>query len=138
MVTPLLDMSRIDVEDLTFAYYDKTILSHFNLNIKSGDKVLVIGPSGSGKSTLLEIIHGFLMPQSGQVTLEANNKVTNQSLTEFDSVSIIQQDPVIFNETIRFNVSFSNDPSHDQELMKLLDQLNLVEELGAQPLDLMI
>lgn len=138
MVTPLLDLSRIDVEDLSFAYGDKTILSHLNLNIKEGDKVLVLGPSGSGKSTLLDIIHGFLEPHSGQVTLEANNKVTDQSLTEFDSVSIIQQDPVIFNETIRFNVSFSDDTSHDQELMKLLDQLNLVGELGTHPLDLMI
>lgn len=137
-VTPLSNLSQIDLENVNFAFNDQKILQNINLNIQQGDKVLVIGPSGVGKSTLLDVIHGFLNPQLGQVKLKANGKLVDQSLTTFDSVSIIQQKPVIFNETIRFNISFSNDTVHDQELMALLRKVNLDIELGEQPLNLIV
>lgn len=137
-VTPLESFSGVHLDGVSFAYGDQQILNQMNLNIQAGDKVLVVGPSGAGKSTLLDIIHGFLPPQAGEVILEVNGQESEQPLSTFDSVSIIQQNPVIFNDTVRFNITFSNDSAQDQELMKLLHQVNLAVELGDNPLDLVI
>lgn len=134
----LNDFEKIDLEDVSFAYENKEILKGFNLDIKAGDKILVLGPSGSGKSTLLDIIHGFLKPETGRVTLQANNKESTELLTDYAAVSIIQQDPVVFHDTIRFNISFLDDLSRDQELLEILSQVNLIDELGPNPLDLVV
>lgn len=137
-VTPLEIFSGVHLDSVSFAYGDQQILDQMNLNIQAGDKVLVVGSSGAGKSTLLDIIHGFLQPQAGKVIVQVNGQKSEQPLSTFDSVSIIQQNPVIFNETVRFNLTFSNDSDQDQELMKLLNQVNLAVELGDNPLDLVI
>lgn len=126
------------LEGVDFSFGDKKVFDQLALDIQAGDKVLVTGPSGSGKSTLLGILHGYLRPQEGRVRLQANGQETGQPLTHFDSVAIIQQTPVVFNETVRFNLTFSDDPGQDAQLMDLLRQVNLADELGDQPLDKVI
>lgn len=57
----------LSIENLTFAYQEKTILKGINLSIIQGKQVALIGESGAGKSTLLSLIHGNLLPQKGEI-----------------------------------------------------------------------
>jgi len=57
----------LEVEGLTFAYRDEKIIDNFNLKIKKGDKIAIIGANGVGKTTLLELLMGNLTPQSGTI-----------------------------------------------------------------------
>ena len=66
----------VEVDNISFAYGDKTIVSNFTTNVMRGDRIGIIGPNGAGKSTLLKLILGQLEPQSGQVTLGTNLETT--------------------------------------------------------------
>jgi len=59
----------VNVEDVSFAYEGKPILSHFSTRIMRGDRIGIIGPNGVGKSTLIKILLGELQPDSGKVRL---------------------------------------------------------------------
>ncbi len=55
----------IELNDISYSYYQDDVLSHFSLNIKEGESVAICGDNGSGKSTLLKIINGLIFPQNG-------------------------------------------------------------------------
>ncbi len=60
-------MSRLILEDVSFAYDQETVLNQINLNIHSGEFLVLLGPSGSGKSTLLRLLAGLEIPTKGRV-----------------------------------------------------------------------
>jgi len=58
----------IDLEDITFAYKsDRPVLLGVNLELKTGERIALVGANGSGKSTLLHIITGLIHPESGEI-----------------------------------------------------------------------
>jgi len=64
-----------DVDDISFAYGDRQIVSNFSTTIERGDKIGIIGPNGAGKTTLLRLLLGQLAPQSGSVRLGTNLQI---------------------------------------------------------------
>jgi len=70
-----------DVEHISFAYGDRTIVRDFSTSVMRGDKIGVIGPNGAGKTTLLRMLLGKLKPQAGKVRLG-----TNLQLAYFDQL----------------------------------------------------
>ncbi len=62
----------LEGKNLTFAYDDREgeILNHVNLEVKSGERVAILGPSGFGKTTLCKILSGYLKPDAGEVLLD--------------------------------------------------------------------
>lgn len=77
-----------------------------NFGIKAGEKVAVIGQIGSGKTTLLNLISGMMKPDSGKILVNgiAMEEIDKQSFR--DKIGYIQQEPVIFSETIQTNIDF--------------------------------
>ncbi len=55
----------IELNDISYAYYQDNVLNHFSLNIKEGESIAICGDNGSGKSTLLKLINGLIFPQTG-------------------------------------------------------------------------
>ncbi|MEZ6107022.1 MAG: ATP-binding cassette domain-containing protein [Pirellulaceae bacterium] len=83
-----------DVQDISFAYDDRPIVSHFDLRIMRGDKIGVLGPNGAGKTTLLRLLLGELAPQSGRVRLG-----TNLQVLYFDQLrGKLREDATVFEE----------------------------------------
>lgn len=66
----------IEVDNVSFSYEEKPILSHFSTQIEKGSFVCVVGESGSGKSTLLRLMNGLLVPQQGSIKI--NNTLLNK------------------------------------------------------------
>ncbi|MBF6626563.1 ABC transporter ATP-binding protein [Aerococcaceae bacterium zg-BR9] len=128
----------IDVNDVSYSYGEKDIFKSFNLSINKEDKILITGSSGKGKSTLLQILMGNISPQTGGVYSRVNGKVESFPLKNFDSVSVINQKPIIFNESIRYNISFSDDNDIDTDALKALEKVNLIDELGPNLLDIIV
>ncbi len=92
-----MDESIIKIESLNFYWSKKSNFKIFvpNLEIKKGEKVLLLGESGSGKTTLLSLICGFLNPLSGSISINGNtiNKLSSKTKDEYraDNIGIIFQ-----------------------------------------------
>ena len=99
----------IEFKNVTFAYPDeKPILKDFNLKLEPNKKIAIIGKSGQGKSTLFNMITRIFDPIKGEVLLDGINI---KDLTENDlrkNISIIRQEPFIFNRTIKDNFKLVN------------------------------
>ena len=111
----------ISLQNLSFYYNeDKEVLKNISFDIKSGEKVAIIGASGSGKTTIANIISGFYAKNSGDIfynniSIENLNK---QSLRE--NIFLVLQMPILFNNTLRFNITMGNENISDEEIFKAL------------------
>jgi len=109
------------VKDLNFSYNEeKTILENINFEIKAKQKVALIGASGSGKTTLAQVISGFYSKNSGQIHYNNLNidELNRQSLRE--NIFLVLQMPILFNNTLRFNITMGNENISDEQIYKAL------------------
>ncbi|MFA6740454.1 MAG: ABC transporter ATP-binding protein [Arcobacteraceae bacterium] len=131
----------ISLQNLSFYYNeDKEVLKNISFDIKSGEKVAIIGASGSGKTTIANIISGFYAKNSGDIfynniSIENLNK---QSLRE--NIFLVLQMPILFNNTLRFNITMGNENINDEEIFKALKiaQLFQTVENMANGLDTIV
>ncbi|MGZ3755146.1 MAG: ABC transporter ATP-binding protein [Mucilaginibacter sp.] len=96
----------IHFKDVSFAYDEKTILSHINLTVPKGKTVALVGPSGGGKSTMMDLIPRFIEPQSGEIFVDNHNinTVTMHSLRAL--MGVVNQESILFNDSIYNNIAF--------------------------------
>jgi len=124
----------IDIKNLYFSYTpDKPLLRDITLNIKPKDKIALIGASGSGKTTLAQIISGFYQKNSGQITYNniSIDEIDKESLRE--NIFLVLQMPILFNNTLRFNISMDNSSISDEEIFKALKMAQLYESVQDMP-----
>ncbi len=99
---------NIVFDNVTFSYNkeDGEILSHINLDIKSGQNVAIVGPSGGGKTTLCNLIPRFYDIQSGKITIDGKDirEITLESLR--DNIGVVQQDVYMFCGSVYDNISY--------------------------------
>jgi len=111
----------IKIENLYFSYIkDKPLLSNISLEIKANEKVALIGASGSGKTTLAQLVSGFYTKNSGGIHYNniSIDDIDKQSLR--DSIFLVLQMPILFNNTLRFNITMGNEEIGDEEIFKAL------------------
>ncbi len=116
----------IKFTDVSLNYQDKPIYENLNFDLPYGTKIMLQGPSGSGKSTLLNMISGFLKPSKGEILVGNEHPEPNQAV-------YIAQTPWLFDGTIRENLSLGQNFS-DEQLLKVLKEVGLINEFGNQPL----
>jgi len=94
----------IEFKDVVFSYPEEDItLDKFNLKVEPNKKIAIVGKSGQGKSTLFNLITRIFDPQDGEILLDDIN-IKNLSENELrNHISIIRQEPFIFNKTIKEN-----------------------------------
>ncbi len=104
----------ITLKNLYFAYDKDSILKNINMDIKAGEKVAIVGSSGSGKSTLANIIVGFYPIAQGDI-LYGDVSIKDINLaTVREHIHLILQQPKLFNDTIRFNLTLGAQYSESQ------------------------
>ena len=116
----------IRVDNLHFSYGEETILNGIQLKIKAGEKVALVGASGGGKSTLIQTLIGLYLPSQGQISFD--NVPIEQIGLEIvrENVVTVLQHPVLFNDTIRANLTLGKSVS-DEVLWKALAIAQLKE-----------
>lgn len=114
------------LKNLNFSYQDKQIIDNLTVEFDLAKNYAIIGESGSGKSTLLNLIGGRLDNYQGSITLDGKeiNQETYDEL--YDNVLYIDQNPHIFDGTIRENLEMSQSYS-DEELWDVLAKVHLKE-----------
>ena len=120
------ELRALHIQNLSKSYGSRQLFIHLNLDIQTGQKVLIKGPSGCGKSTLFRIIIGEEQADEGQITgVTTTNNYTSHFVS---SVGIISQHPFLFNDTVRYNLTLGQVFS-DEDLWSVLKQVKLDNEL---------
>ena len=124
----------ISIKDLSFYYNeDKEVLKDISFDIKSGEKVAIIGASGSGKTTIANIISGFYSKNSGDIFYNniSIDDLNRQNLRE--NIFLVLQMPILFNNSLRFNITMGNENINDDEIFKALKIAQLYETVENMP-----
>ncbi|MES2003306.1 MAG: ABC transporter ATP-binding protein [Bacteroidota bacterium] len=106
LVTPV--SGDIVFKDVNFTYPHTGIkaLQHFNLRIRKGEKILLLGRTGSGKSTLAQLLLRFYDPNNGSIVIGGNDIRNLELKTLREQISYVQQDIFLFSDTVTGNISF--------------------------------
>ncbi|HEY1531062.1 MAG TPA: ABC transporter ATP-binding protein [Galbitalea sp.] len=124
---------RFDGLSYRYGETHRPALDRIELTINPGETVAFVGPSGSGKSTLLNVVLGFLRPTAGRLLLDGIDMQTVDLRTFRSRVSVVPQESVLFEGTIRENVTYGMSDISDQVVLDALRHANALEIVDALP-----
>ena len=123
----VLDMKgAIEFNDVSFSYQpNQLVLEKINLKIEPGEKIAIFGPTGSGKSTIINILGRFYDPVEGEVKIDGLNlkNIAFSSLRK--GVSIVLQEPFLFNGTVEYNLKFGRPDVTDDEMKRVAEYVGI-------------
>ena len=119
--------------EFTYAGAKRPALDGIDLVIQPGETVAFVGPSGSGKSTLLNLVLGFLRPTGGRLLLDGVDLQSLDLRTFRSRVSVVPQESVLFEGTIRDNVTYGLRDVSDEVVVAALRDANALEIVDAMP-----
>jgi ATP-binding cassette subfamily B multidrug efflux pump len=126
---PFKETVSIEFKDVNFTYPHTGIhaLKDFSLQIKRGQKILLLGRTGSGKSTVAQLLLRFYDPQSGSVLFN-NRSVKEYDLHRLrDKISYVPQDVFLFSETVENNIGFGLNTESEHASVKQAAQLSSID-----------
>jgi ABC-type multidrug transport system fused ATPase/permease subunit len=134
---PSIEMKgNISLEDIHFSYptrSDVPVLKGVSLNIKSGEKVALVGQSGAGKSTLMQLLLQFHYPTSGKISIDGTN-IQDLELESYRShFAIVPQEVILFGGTIRENVLYGKPEATEDEIIAALKKANAWDFVSGFP-----
>ena len=128
---------KIEFKNISFSYGNRKILKDLSFVVNPGHKVAIVGPTGAGKSTISKLIFRFYDPSSGNIFIDDQclRDVTQSSLRS--NIGVVPQDTVMFNDTIKYNISYSKPGSSMIEIenvakLSSIDKFISDLELGYQ------
>lgn len=109
---------NIDFCQVDFSYGEEPVLQDFNLSIRSGEIVALVGPSGGGKSTIIGLLNRFYDPQKGNILIDGQDikYLTQESLKQ--NIALVDQETFLFNDTVRNNIRYGRLEAADAEVEK--------------------
>lgn len=127
-------VGKIEFKNVNFAYQKSNpVFTHFNLTLVPGESVALVGLSGSGKTTLIKLLMRLYDVDSGEILIDGIN-IKNLSKSHLRSLmSLVPQDPLMFNQTIGYNVAYASMDSPESEVWKALELSKLDEFVKSQP-----
>jgi subfamily B ATP-binding cassette protein MsbA len=116
--------SRIEFRNVSFSYEDAGILEHIDLVIEKGKTVALVGSSGAGKSTLADLVPRFHDVTGGELLIDGVN-IRDYSLRSVrEQMSIVTQEPILFNDTIASNISLGKPEATREEIIRAAEIAN--------------
>jgi len=124
---------EIRFEDVTFHYpskKDEAALSGFDLTVKPGETLALVGPSGAGKTTVLQLLLRFYDPQSGKITIDGID-ISATEPTDFRKyLSLVPQETIIFADSIAENIRYGRLDASDEEVRAAADAAAASDFIG--------
>lgn len=125
---------NIEFKNVTFFFKNSKYpsIDNISLNIKSGEKVGIIGQTGAGKSTILKLLTGLLHPTQGSIFIDNHDVSTIHPVEIRNNIGVMVQDPFLFNGTLKENIELSKPISKEKmmELITLTGLEDLVKKSG--------
>lgn len=115
---------KVDFNNVTFAYEEGVnVLENFDLHVKAGEKIALVGPTGAGKTTVINLLTRFYDVNEGSVTVEDCDvrDVTMRSLRS--KIGVLMQEPFIFKGSIFDNIRYGNESATDEECIAAAEKI---------------
>ncbi len=127
---------QVELREVTFGYNKgkPPLIKEFNLVIKPGQRVAIVGPSGSGKSTLTRLVAGLNQPWSGEVLFDGHPRYEIPEEVLQRSISMVDQDVVLFSATLRDNITLWNPAIPDETIIAATRDACIHDEILCRPL----
>ena len=125
--------AQLTIDQLAFSYEEKAALRDINLNVTGFKKIGIIGLSGSGKSNLINTLSGFLVPDSGEITLGGAKTTAFRQASWQEQLIYIPQNPYIYRLTLQENVAFYQPTATKEAVLKAIEVAGLTELLAELP-----
>ncbi|MBO4416528.1 MAG: NHLP family bacteriocin export ABC transporter peptidase/permease/ATPase subunit [Bacteroidales bacterium] len=125
----------LEMKDVTFGYspLQPPLIENFNLRIEPGHSVAFVGSSGCGKSTLAKLISGLYKPWSGEILFDGRpiESISSEELT--NSVAVIDQNVVLFDDTVMQNVRMWDESIEDFTVMMACNDAQIRADIVSRP-----
>ena len=113
-----IEKANIDFKNVGFTYpkTERHAISNINIEINGGSTAALVGHSGAGKSTIINLLPRFFDPEKGEIYIDKQNilKVKLSSLRK--NISLVSQDIILFDDTVRANIAYANLNASDEEI----------------------
>ena len=125
----------LEMKDVTFGYnpLSAPLLTDFNLSLKPGSRVALVGASGSGKSTIARLVSGLYHPWSGDITFDTlkRNEIPREVMV--NSFSMVNQEIFMFSGTIRDNLTMWNETIKQDTIVKAAKDADIHDIITSRP-----
>lgn len=122
---------EFEIRNLYFSYVEGTpVLKGVNLKIASGERVALVGLTGSGKTTLVSLLTGIYRPPPGTIFLDGEDILTYSLSSLRRNILVVYQEPFIFNENVRYNITLGED-EYSARLHEVLSLTRLQEMVDS-------
>ncbi len=126
---------EIGFNDITFTHNENNheLFSHFNLAIKPGEQIGLVGKSGSGKTTLTHLLLRFSDIDKGSIAIDGQDitKITQADLHK--AIAYVPQESMLFHRSLRDNIAYSKPNATDQEIYEAAKQANVTDFIKDLP-----
>lgn len=125
------NINGIEVKDLNFSYDTDPLISHINFSFKRSNIYAITGDNGKGKSTFMDILMGIIASH-GEILFDGVNirDIDLQKLRE-ENISIVEQQPVIIQDTLYNNLILNNKAIDNKKLLSLLNEFKIEYPLNT-------
>ena len=132
--TPTLS-GEINFNKVDFYYPDTNIhaLKNFNLHIKAGDKIAVVGRTGSGKTTIVQLLLHMYNPTSGNISLDGFDIEKIDADALHHQISYVPQDGFLFSDTVQNNIAFGAPNATEEEVQQAAKMASVHKEIMGFP-----
>lgn len=125
--------SEIAIKNINFKYEKDAVLKDFSIQIKKGQTVALVGQSGSGKSTIANLLTRFYDVHDGSISIDGVD-IKDINLESLRSLmGLVTQDSILFNDSIKANVSLGKQDASDEEVIEALKIANAYEFVKDLP-----
>ncbi len=127
-------IGNIDFNHIGFSYVeDKPVLKDFNVDVKSGHKIALVGATGSGKTTIVNLLLRFYDINKGKITIDGIDIADMSKKDLRDAISIVLQDAVLFSDTVENNIKYGKENATEEEFNNALEMAHCTSFVNRLP-----
>ncbi len=126
---------NIEIKNMTFGYssLEEPLIKDFSLNVKTGERIALVGHSGCGKSTISKLVSGLYQPWSGEILYDGKPRSAYPRDIITGSIAVVDQDIIVFEDTIANNIKMWDDSILDFEMKMAANDAQIHEDIMNMP-----